>query len=72
MSQEVATVEKNKVFVSRRHHDIIFEKNRRLLLALFDGYKRSWGIGGVTFYNVNERHCAQIKQVVGIIHYLTD
>jgi hypothetical protein len=54
-----------KVFLSRREHDTVFEKNRRLLVALFDTYTRSWGIGGVTFYKVSERHARQLSEILG-------
>lgn len=53
------------VFLSRKQHDALFDRDHGLLELLFKQCVRRWSLGGVTFYNVHPNTAMEVHLQCG-------
>ena len=53
------------LFLSRKRHDELFDKDNALLRELFDRYSHKWSINGVVFYGVHDYNHDRVKAAIG-------
>jgi len=52
------------ITISRRDYDEVLSKDQYFLQHLFATYRRSWSLGGVSFYNLDSKDFVKLYKLL--------